>query len=235
MPGSVYAADMPAVLVVEDDVSLADMLALALEDEGFEVRTVHDGSSAVTRVHEDPPALVLLDVGLPKLDGFSVCRQLRQSASAVPIIMVTSRDDEIDKVLGLDLGADDYVTKPFVVRELMARVRAVLRRTQRMPPSSDVRSVGGLLLDRAQWRARYDARELTLTTTEFDLLWALVEGEGNVCPRDALIEAVYGPGIVVAARTIDTFVKRIRRKIGEVDPSFESLETVRGVGYRYKR
>ncbi len=229
-----YAPTVPEqILVVEDDTALAEMLGLALRDAGYEPRLAHDGERGLAAAIADEPALVILDVGLPRLDGFEVCRRLRAAGCVAPIILLTSRSDEIDKVLGLELGADDYMTKPFSVRELVARIRSAMRRVA-MTPTAQVWSSGRLHLDRARWLARYADVELSLTTTEFDLLWTLANAGGNVCDRDTLITALYGPGVVVADRTIDTFVKRIRRKIGEVDDAFDALQTVRGVGYRYR-
>lgn len=227
-----------SILVVDDDAALADLLGLTLQDAGYETSAVVDGPSALSAVHASPPDLVLLDIGLPGLDGFEVCRRLRTARLSMPIIMLTSRAEDLDKVLGLELGADDYVTKPFSSRELVARIRAVLRRSgvgAELVPEPDpasIAEVGRLRVDRAQWRAHFDGIELTLTSTEFELLWALVGEPGNVLSRDALILAVYGPDVVVSDRSIDTFVKRIRRKLADIDPDVDALQTVRGVGYR---
>jgi two-component system, OmpR family, response regulator len=232
-PGGMLRAVVQRILIIEDDASLADMLALAFHDAGFDTSVARDGEAGLVAARGEDPALIVLDVGLPHLDGLEVCRRLRAEGSRIPMVMLTSRGDEIDKVLGLELGADDYVTKPFSLRELLARIRSALRRAA-MVPEPGTRRAGRLHLDRGRWLARYDEVELSLTTTELGLLWTLVEAEGHVCARDRLIEAVYGAGVVVADRTIDTFIKRIRRKLTEIDGSFTALETVRGVGYRYR-
>jgi two-component system OmpR family response regulator len=226
----------PAILLVDDDRGLLDVLSMALEDEGFAVTCAHDGETGLAAFERHRPDLVVLDVLMPELDGLEVCRRIRATDST-PIIMLTSRDHEVDKVVGLEMGADDYVTKPFSTRELCARVRAALRRVSldRSTPLAEARlRRGPLTLDRTRREVLVDGAQVTLTATEFDLLWTLAGEPGRVFTRDSLMDAVYGEGIVVAHRTIDTFVKRLRRKLGAEGFAPEAIETVRGVGYRLR-
>ncbi|MCA9553350.1 MAG: response regulator transcription factor [Myxococcales bacterium] len=231
--GAVQGAE---ILVVDDDRHLQDVLEMALSDAGFMVRAAYDGAAGWAAFTERRPDLCVLDVTMPELDGFELCRRIRRAADT-PVVMLTSRDDELDKVVGLEIGADDYVTKPFSTRELVARLRAHLRRVQGTAPEpAGARCVvGALSVDRAQREIRLgDDVVRDITATEFELLWALVGAPGLVKTRDDLVDAVYGEGVVVAPRTIDTFVKRLRRKLREVDPGFDEIETIRAVGYRYR-
>ncbi|MGF1664263.1 MAG: response regulator transcription factor [Kineosporiaceae bacterium] len=219
------------VLVVEDERAIADLLRAYLADGGFEVRTCSDGGSALGQVAAFRPDVVLLDVGLPGLDGVEVMRRLRADGDGTPVVFVTARDDEVDRVLGLELGADDYVTKPFSPRELLARVRAVLRRTAddtaTRPAGSPPVTVGTLVVDPDARRVSVAGRPVQLTTTEFDLLLHLARREGRVCARDSLLTEVWGypPGLVT--RTVDVHVAQLRAKLeGAV-----TIRAVRGVGY----
>ena len=225
---------MNRILLVDDDRSLVDVLSLALEDEGFEVACAHHGKAGWRAFTAAPPDLVVLDLLMPELDGLQLCRLIR-AEHTTPVIMLTSRDDEMDKVLGLEMGADDYVTKPFSTRELVARIRALLRRIGMERPQAEGarRALGDLALDRERREVRLGGATVELTSTEFDLLWTLTGKPGVVHSRDALMDAVYGEQIVVAHRTIDTFIKRLRQKLTHADPSFAGIETIRGVGYRY--
>jgi len=211
------------VLIVEDEAAIAEPLAEGLLREGFEVERVETGRSALEATGAD---LVLLDVGLPDLDGFSVCRELR-SRSSVPIIMVTAKGEEVDRVVGLELGADDYIVKPFGFRELLARIRAVTRRTSEREPTRATR-VGSLELDIRGRRARVDGRELDLTPKEFDLLALLAREPGAVVSRATILQEVWQTTWFGSAKTIDVHVAGLRKKLG--DPSW--IETVRGVGLR---
>lgn len=208
---------------------------MALGDAGFSVQGARDGEAGWRAFQDAPPDLVVLDVNMPELDGFELCRRIR-GAGTVPVVMLTSRDDELDKIVGLEIGADDYVSKPFSTRELVARLRAHLRRARSAAPAPDgeVVEVRGLRVDRRRHEITLGGRPVEVTATEFDLLFALASRPGEVLDRDAIVTAVYGPGIVVAPRTIDTFVKRLRRKLREVDGAFDEIETVRAVGYRYR-
>jgi DNA-binding response OmpR family regulator len=220
------------VLLIDDDRGLVDMLSMALEDAGFTVERAHDGKSGWEWFCACSPDLVVLDLLMPEIDGLELCRRIREK-HATPVVMLTSRDDEMDKILGLDMGADDYVTKPFSTRELIARVRAALRRASMGVGSSEVLEVRCLRLDRSKRDVLVGETRVTLTATEFELLWTLASRPGHVFDRDKLMSVLYGD-IVVSERTLDTFVKRVRRKLRAVDPTFDELETVRSVGYRYK-
>jgi two-component system OmpR family response regulator len=222
----------PKVLVIDDDRGLVDLLSIALEDAGFAVDRAHDGKAGWERFTAGSPDLVVLDLLMPELDGLELCRRIREH-HATPVVMLTSRDDEMDKVLGLDLGADDYVTKPFSTRELIARVRAALRRVSMSAGSAEALEIRRLRLDRSKRDVVIGETRVMLTATEFELLWTLASRPGHVFDRDKLMTVLYGE-IVVSERTLDTFVKRVRRKLRAVEPTFDELETVRSIGYRYK-
>jgi DNA-binding response OmpR family regulator len=237
-------ADMPRILLVDDDPSLLDALALAFGDEGHLVATAVDGAAALAAIERQPPDAVVSDVNMPGIDGFTLCRKLRAAGNGVPIILLTSRDSDIDETLGLELGADDYVAKPFNVRVLLARISALLRRdalrarASSTPALPDERHapvvLGPLSLDADRLEGRYRGKLLTLTLTEFRLLEALVRRPGLVLSRDRLLEIVRGDDSVVAGRIVDTYVRRLRRKLEVIDPAFDRIETVIGAGYRYK-
>ncbi len=230
-------ADPPVILVVDDEQSYRDALAVALQREGFLVETAADGPEAIARFDAARPALVLLDVMLPKISGIDVCRELR-ARSRVPIIMVTARNAEIDAVVGLEVGADDYVTKPFRLRELIARVRAALRRGPVVDESAeqpDVVEVGDVRLDAGRHEVYVRGTPVALPLKEFELLELLMTNAGRVLTRDVLIDRIWGPNYFGDTKTLDVHVKRLRSKI-EIDPANPSrIVTVRGVGYRYER
>jgi len=219
---------------VDDDPALVDVLSMALESAGFAVTTASNGRAGWDALQADPPDLVLLDLVMPEMDGLELCRRIR-AAHTTPVVMLTSRDDELDKVLGLELGADDYVTKPFSTRELVARIRATLRRVQMQHDAQEPATLqlGPLRVDRDRREVWLGGQAVTLTATEFELLWTLAAHPRRVFGRQALIDRVYGEGIVVADRTIDTFIKRLRQKLAAADQGFDAIETVRGVGYRF--
>jgi two-component system, OmpR family, alkaline phosphatase synthesis response regulator PhoP len=222
--------DMARVLVVDDEPRIVQLVRDYLERAGFTVSTARTGPEALMRARQDRPDLIVLDLGLPELDGLEVTRRLRRD-SGVPIIILTARDDETDKVVGLELGADDYVTKPFSPRELTARVRAVLRR-HAGDRGADVVRAGDLVLDVGRLRAEVDGRAVSLTSTEFHLLAILARQPGRVFTRSQLLDAVHGESFESYERAIDAHVKNIRRKL-EPDPrSPRYLLTVYGVGYR---
>ncbi len=226
----------PDILLVDDDRSLVDVLSMSLQDAGFVVRSAPDGQAGWEAFCQQTPDLVVLDLLMPELDGLQVCKLIRE-AHNTPIVMLTSRAEEMDKVLGLEMGADDYVTKPFSTRELVARIKAALRRSDMQQPASleqRTRQCGALQLDRDKREVRLHDSTIELTATEFELLWTLVEKPGHVCSRQHLMARVYGEDVVVANRTIDTFVKRLRKKMNEIDPRFLPIETVRAVGYRFR-
>ena len=218
------------VLVVEDEARLARVLADYLEREGLRCTVLGDGDAVVPWVREHAPDLVLLDLMLPGRDGLSVCRDLR-AFSRVPIIMVTARVEEIDRLLGLELGADDYVCKPFSPREVVARVKAVLRR---VAPEAASAPAGALALDADALRVRAGDREVELTAVEFQLLQTLVRHPGRIFSRGLLMERIYDDGRVVSDRTIDSHVKKLRRKLAGLAPGAELIHSVYGVGYRYE-
>ncbi len=230
---------MPSVLVVDDEVNMVDALRYVLTKEGFRVETASNGLEAVEVARRLRPELVVLDLMLPDLSGFEVCRRLRRESS-VPIIMLTAKDDEVDKVAGLEMGADDYVTKPFSMRELVARVRAQIRRSEAAAGAEDDggagRIVAGLLdISPASHEAFLGDQPLSLQPREFDLLAFLARRPDMVFSRDQLIERVWGSNAFVDARTVDVHIRGLRKKI-EADPSNPRyIETVRGVGYRFRR
>jgi DNA-binding response OmpR family regulator len=219
------------VLLVEDDDDIAVPLVRGLEREGFAVRHCDTGNGALATLHDDRswPDVVLLDLGLPDLDGFDLCRRLR-SESDVPIIVVTARGDEVDRVVGLELGADDYVVKPFGFRELVARIRAVARRGTSRGSDGGIVQVGPLVVDRRTRRVTIHQEEIALTPKEFDLLNVLVEDPGALCSRHHILDSVWDPHWYGPTKTLDVHVANLRRKLG--DPRW--IETVRGVGYRIR-
>jgi two-component system response regulator RegX3 len=229
--------DPPLILVVDDEQSYRDALTVALRREGFLVDTAADGLEALSRFDAARPALVLLDVMLPKMSGIDVCRELR-AHSRVPIIMVTARDAEIDAVVGLEVGADDYIAKPFRLRELIARVRATLRRVATSDDDGDrpdVVEVGDVRLDAGRHEVYVRGSPVALPLKEFELLELLMENAGRVLTRDVLIDRVWGPNYYGDTKTLDVHIKRLRSKV-ETDPANPGrIVTVRGVGYRYER
>ena len=226
---------MRRILVVDDEVNLRHTLAYALRHEGYEVVVAEDGEAALESFRATSPELVILDLMLPKLDGFEVCRRIRRQ-SDVPILMLTARDTELDKVVGLEIGADDYIAKPFSMRELIARVRAMLRRAARVaePPAAEVIEIEGLRLDVPRRRVTADGHEIALTAREFDLLAYLAGRPGQVLSREQIVAGVWGVDYAGDPRTVDTHVKTLRERLGDDADRPRWLETVRGVGYRLR-
>jgi DNA-binding response OmpR family regulator len=225
---------MKTILVVDDERKIADLARDYLEHAGFTVRVAADGETALAAVRRDRPDLVVLDLGLPGIDGLDVTRTIRRDSN-LPVIMLTARDDELDKLLGLELGADDYLTKPFSPRELVARVRAVLRRADGAaePSADEIVRAADLTLDVARMRADLAGRAIELTPTEFTLLLTLARQPGRIFTRSQLLDAVHGVAFESYERAIDTHIKNIRRKL-EPDPRRPThLLTVYGVGYRF--
>ena len=221
------------VLIVEDDPRIADVLEYALKAEGHDVQKAQRGREAIEMAERSAPALIVLDVGLPDIDGFEVCRAVRKF-SDVPVIFLTSRSDEIDRVVGLEIGGDDYVVKPFSPRELLARIKAIRRRHERIASvpaetaaNSELR-YGQITIDPEKFRVRSGNREIVLTVQEFKLLELLVRHPGRVFTREQVLNRAWGDGGLVTDRTIDVHVKSLRKKFGK----FEFIETVRGIGYR---
>jgi DNA-binding response OmpR family regulator len=223
------ASDSATILLVDDEESVQKLLTYPLQQEGFRVLQAGDGEEALRRFEAEHVDLVVLDLMLPRLDGLEVCRRLR-AQSTVPIIMLTARDDELDKVVGLELGADDYITKPFSIREFRSRVRALLRRAALSPDGGnrDVIAIGGLAIDLSKRLVELDGRQIDLTYVEFELLRALVAKPGRVFSRQALLQGLWGDYAYREPRTIDVHIRHLREKLG--DP--ELIQTVRGVGYR---
>ena len=224
------------ILIVDDDRTLAGVIASALQEEGFELTLAHDGKQGLERFHAGAFDLLLLDVLMPELDGLDLCRRIRKT-SQVPIIFLTSRAEEVDRITGLDLGADDFMAKPFSVRELVSRIRAIERRVTPVtaPPPAELLRAGELAVDLGRFEVRWKERPVTLTRTELLVLAALARQRGFVLSRDRLIDLARGGDAVITERTIDTFIKRIRAKLKCVDEAFDEIETVIGVGYRLRK
>lgn len=227
---------MARLLIIEDDSALSSTLALALEDAGHQVAIEGHGRSGLKRVESDSPELIISDVNLPGLDGFSLCRTLRERGVATPLILLTSRDGETDEAQGLELGADDYISKPFSTRVLLARIQALLRReaTRRAPGDDDAQRVGQLSLSVDRLEVKWAATSVPVTVTEFRLIEALTRRPGLVLSRDTLLDHSRGDDAVVGDRLIDTYVRRLRRKFESVDSTFDRIETVIGAGYRWR-
>jgi two-component system response regulator ChvI len=239
---------MAKITLVDDDENIVASVSLALESHGHEVKAFFDGVTGLAALENDPPDLAILDVKMPRLDGMEVLKRLRQT-STVPVIMLTSKDDEIDEILGFNLGADDYIRKPFSQRLLIERVKAVLRRanpedpTAREPVTPGEEDEAGedkaikrgrLTLDPARHDCLWEGKPVRLTVTEFLLLQSLAQRPGFVKSRDNLMDAAYEDQVYVDDRTIDSHIKRMRKKFREVDPEFDAIETLYGVGYRYR-
>jgi len=221
------------ILIVDDEPDLTSILEYNFRAAGFVPSVTHTGREALQFIRREPPDLVILDLMLPDLPGTEVCKVLKAEprTRAIPVLMLTARADEIDRVLGFELGADDYVVKPFSVRELVLRVRALLRRVDHPAPGDEVVRAGALELDSAAHRVTVDGEEVRLTALEFKLLWTLVTRRGRVQTREALLDEVWGITADITTRTVDTHVKRLREKIGK---AADDLETLRGVGYRFR-
>jgi len=225
------------VAVVEDEQNIRDNVGFALKREGYQVETHADGFAAWESFQKTPPDLVILDIIMPRMDGLELCRKLRSASETIPIIFLTSRDEEIDRVLGLELGADDYLCKPFSMRELIARVKVLFRRAalNREPSQGEdqLQEIGKLVLDLQRYTARWSGQVVPLTVTEFMMLRALARHPGYVKTRQQLMEEGYPHDTFVSDRTIDSHIKRLRKKFVGVDGEFDRIETVYGLGYRY--
>jgi DNA-binding response OmpR family regulator len=227
------------ILLIDDEASLLDALALAFEEAGHQTVTARDGIAGLELIRRERPAVVVSDVNMPGMDGFTLLRRVREGGDRVPMILLTSRDSEVDEALGLELGADDYVSKPFSTRVLLARVAALLRReslrqggdsSNEQPPLES----GAMQLFPERLEARYRGQAIPTTVTEFRLLEALLRRPGIVLSRDRLLQIVRGDDSVVTDRIIDTYVRRLRRKLEQVDEQFDRIQTVVGAGYRWK-
>ncbi len=228
-----------SVALVDDESHIRETVGYALEREGYQVRSYADGLDAWKAFESGLPDLVILDILMPQMDGLELCRKIRERSEQIPIIFLTSRDDELDRVLGLELGADDYLCKPFSLRELMARVKVLFRRVSlgrsRSNDESDIRRLGALVLDAGRHEVRWRDAPVGLTVSEFRVVDALARRPGHVKTRTQLLEEGYPHDAYVSERTIDSHIKRIRRKFEEVEPSFDEIETVYGLGYRWRR
>jgi DNA-binding response OmpR family regulator len=223
------AAQAQTVLVVEDEASIASFVSLYLKNAGYTVKAVANGSDALAQVEAEQPGLIILDLMLPDMDGIEVCRRIRQRRD-VPILMLTARDEDIDKIIGLEVGADDYMTKPFNPRELVARVKSILRRStpdRRVSETAEIRH-GDLHVDAGRREVHVGEEEIQLAPKEFDLLWELLDHRGVVLTRDQLLERVWGYTFAGDTRTVDVHVRQVRRKLGDASP----IVTVWGVGYK---
>jgi DNA-binding response OmpR family regulator len=227
---STYDATMTRVLLAEDDQAISEPLARALRREGYEVEVCEDGPGALRSASGTPVDLVVLDLGLPGMDGLEVCRRLRNEGSGVPVLVLTARADEVDTVVGLDAGADDYVTKPFRLAELLARVRALLRRG-----TAEGSAAHGVRIDPEARRAWHGETELDLTTKEFDLLWILLRDAGKVVTREQIMREVWDAKWWTSTKTLDMHISWLRRKLGDDAHSPRYITTVRGVGFRFER
>ncbi len=229
-----------SIALVDDDRNILTSVSIALQAEGFVVRIYSDGATALKALLDNPPDLAVLDVKMPQMDGIELLRRLREK-SMLPVIFLTSKDEELDEALGLALGADDYIAKPFSQRLLIARIRAILRRSEARadpspatatPPAENIVR-GRLEMDPARHRVSWAGRDVTLTVTEFLILEALAQRQGFVKSRDQLMDAAYQDDVYVDDRTIDSHIKRLRRKFRAVDGGFKAIETLYGVGYRF--
>lgn len=224
---------MERVLVVDDEPNVCELVTLYLRREGFQVECRHDGRSGLEEALSGRYQMLVLDLMLPEMDGWEVCRRVRER-STLPILMLTARDDDMEKILGLELGADDYVTKPFNPREVVARVKAILRRARDGEAETESLSFPGLLIDRDQHRVLVADEEVALTPREFDLLWELARSAGRTLTRDQLLERVWGYDFYGDERTVDVHIKRLRRKVEPPELPYRYIHTVWGVGYRFE-
>jgi two-component system response regulator ChvI len=231
---------MPSIALVDDDRNILTSVSMVLEAEGYDVETFTDGASALSSLTQSPPDLAIFDIKMPRMDGMELLRRLRQK-NDLPVIFLTSKDEEIDEVIGLRMGADDYVRKPFSQRLLIERIRAVLRRRAANEDANLERAEsekliqrGKLEMDPMRHSSVWDGKPVTLTVTEFLILHALAQRPGFVKSRDQLMDAAYDDQVYVDDRTIDSHIKRVRKKFRDVDDEFDSIETLYGVGYRYR-
>ena len=231
---------MSRIALVDDDRNILTSVSMTLEAEGFEVETYNDGQSALAAFSNRMPDMAVLDIKMPRMDGMDLLQRLRQKTSNLPVIFLTSKDDEIDEVLGLRMGADDYVKKPFSQRLLVERIRALLRRQEAIasdgtdaPEESAIMERGELTMDPLRHAVTWKGKDVSLTVTEFLLLQALAQRPGFVKSRDQLMDVAYDDQVYVDDRTIDSHIKRLRKKMRSADPEFSAIETLYGIGYRY--
>ncbi len=229
---------MPTIALVDDDRNILTSVGMALETEGYGVQKYNDGAAALQGLQDNPPDMAIFDIKMPRMDGMELLRRIRQKTD-LPVIFLTSKDDEIDELFGLKMGADDFIKKPFSQRLLVERVKAVLRRAGARDPAvpADTAKIierGKLAMDPDRHSCTWDGKPVTLTVTEFLILQSLAQRPGIVKSRDALMDAAYDDQVYVDDRTIDSHIKRLRKKFNQVDPVFDGIETLYGVGYRFK-
>lgn len=232
---------MPTIALVDDDRNILTSVSIALESEGYKVETYTDGASALDGLNTKRPDLAIFDIKMPRMDGMELLRKLRQT-SDLPVIFLTSKDDEIDELFGLKMGADDFIKKPFSQRLLVERVKAVLRRASALPdaapkngePNANTLERGALVMDRERHTCTWNGKPVTLTVTEFLILYSLAQRPGVVKSRDSLMDAAYDDQVYVDDRTIDSHIKRLRKKFKVEDTDFDMIETLYGVGYRFR-
>lgn len=224
------------ILVVEDDKDIVELVRYNLEKDGYQITACSDGATGLAQIRKSPPDLLLLDLMLPKLSGLEICKEIRRDdrLGRLPILMLTARGEEADRVVGLELGADDYVTKPFSPRELVARVKALLRRVQQPGEEAKLLEIGALRVDPISYRAQREGRTLPLSTLEFRLLYYLASRPNRVFSRDQLLDAVWGTDRFVTPRSVDVYVRRLREKVERNPEKPEYLKTVRGAGYLFE-
>ena len=231
---------MPTIALVDDDRNILTSVGMTLEAEGYQVQKYTDGAAALQGLQDTPPDMAIFDIKMPRMDGMELLRRIRQKTD-LPVIFLTSKDDEIDELFGLKMGADDFIKKPFSQRLLVERVKAVLRRAgaarrHARPPTEAAKTIerGKLVMDPDRHSCTWDGKPVTLTVTEFLILQSLAQRPGIVKSRDALMDAAYDDQVYVDDRTIDSHIKRLRKKFKQVDDDFEAIETLYGVGYRFK-
>ena len=222
---------MQKILIIEDEPNIRELVLYNLSQNGYESLEAEDGLQGIAMARSENPDLILLDIMLPGKNGYDICKELRAEGSKIPIIMLTAKNDEIDKVLGLEFGADDYISKPFGIRELMARVKAVLRRYENNTEQEGIR-IGDLVIDTDSHEVRLGGKQLELTLKEFDLLKVLAENRGRVMTRDQLLDKVWGFEYIGETRTVDVHVRYLRKKLGDEDNEGKYIQTIRGMGYK---
>lgn len=235
---SMHESETPVVALVDDEQNIRETVGYAIRKAGFRVALYADGAEAWSSFENTLPDMAILDIIMPRMDGLELCRKIRSVSEEIPLIFLTSRDEEFDRVLGLELGADDYLCKPFSTRELIARIKVLFRRMalnsrKQLPEEEDILTCGELRIDRLRFTATWRDNPLSLTVTEFRMLHALVAQPGHVKTREQLIREAYPEDTYVSERTVDTHLKRIRKKIVQTDPEFSAVESIYGLGYRY--
>lgn len=223
------------ILIVDDEEHIVELIKFNLENAGYKVLIAYNGIDAIKIIKSEKPRLILLDLMIPGLDGYDVCKEVRRDSltANIPIIMTTARSEELDKILGLELGADDYITKPFSVRELVARVKAVLRRTSTVTSFEKIFNVGNLSIDFLKHEVIRNGEKVDLTLKEFELLETLVQNRGKVLTRDMLLDKIWGYEYIGETRTVDVHIRHLRKKVEDDDKNPKYIETIRGIGYRF--